>query len=328
MAPIERASNSLGNIFGGGLTAIFQDLEIARRYGIAWYSIACFDTLSLLSVEREYIWTSKWTVAKVLFLVKHVLEPLRRWGVLSLLTLMQILEAVPISRGACLQLYWIGTATGIFTSFLVALAAAHLTLTISAASHLHSINMPPFVAQALKLEGCGTLGHAQLKMSRYLTIWGTFFFVDAVVLGLTLYKSVQVSRRVGNVPIVRALWRDGLVYYLVITLVHLVSVVLILQQARPRLKALNNPASLALMSLMASRLVLSLRSRTSRTSVSPAQGSPGRARVSVRVNTASAKSQEIELGTRSESSGPTLDGSESEATNTGAAMPKLAEDVS
>lgn len=162
--------------------------------------------------------------------------------------------------------------------------------------------------------------------------WGTFFFVDAVVLGLTLYKSVQVSRRVGNVPIVRALWRDGLVYYLVITLVHLVSVVLILrecdtyhssprqltfteicslvnltsEQARPRLKALNNPASLALMSLMASRLVLSLRSRTSRTSVSPAQGSPGRARVSVRVNTASAKSQEIELGTRSESSGPTV----------------------
>lgn len=53
MAPIERASNSLGNIFGGGLTAIFQDLEIARRYGIAWYSIACFDTVSATALRTN-----------------------------------------------------------------------------------------------------------------------------------------------------------------------------------------------------------------------------------------------------------------------------------
>ncbi|GAA5975494.1 hypothetical protein JCM5350_002630 [Sporobolomyces pararoseus] len=193
-------TNSLGNLFGGGLFAISRDLELARRYGIMWFAIACFDTLALLPLERQYIWPAKWTLAKALFLIN-------RWFVLGLQVLMQILDAVPIPR---------------------------------------AINMPQFVAEALKLEGCGTLGHAQLKMAQYLTIWGTFFFIDAAVLALTLYRSIKITRQIGKVPIIRALWRHGALYYLITTIVHLVSVTLILQQVHPRLKALNAPASLVL----------------------------------------------------------------------------------
>lgn len=45
-------TNSLGNLFGGGLFAISRDLELARRYGIMWFAIACFDTVSL----SYFIW--------------------------------------------------------------------------------------------------------------------------------------------------------------------------------------------------------------------------------------------------------------------------------
>lgn len=54
--------------------------------------------------------------------------------------------------------------------------------------------------------------------------WATTFSVDAIILSLTIFRSVQIDRRAGTVPIVRALWRDGLVYYFLITLTHVVSV--------------------------------------------------------------------------------------------------------
>ncbi|GAA5903417.1 DUF6533 domain-containing protein [Sporobolomyces salmoneus] len=60
------------NLLDGGLVAIFKDVELARRYSIAWFAIACYDTLALLPLERTFIWSSKWSVAKVLFLLKRV----------------------------------------------------------------------------------------------------------------------------------------------------------------------------------------------------------------------------------------------------------------
>ncbi|GAA5880531.1 hypothetical protein JCM16303_005418 [Sporobolomyces ruberrimus] len=167
MAPTMPSGHLVGDLFAAGVRTIRRDLVLARRYSLFWFAIACFDTLSLLPLERTFVWPAKLTLAKILFLVN----------------------------------------------------------------------------------------------------WATTFAVDAIILSLTIFRSVQIDRRAGTVPIVRALWRDGLVYYFLITLTHVVSVGMAIQIGKPLLKALNTPASLVLTSLMASRLVLSLHVRAATASV-------------------------------------------------------------
>lgn len=63
--------------------------------------------------------------------------------------------------------------------------------------------------------------------------WATTFAVDAIILSLTIFRSVQIDHRAGTVPIVRALWRDGLVYYFLITLTHVVTVGMAIRESGP-----------------------------------------------------------------------------------------------
>ncbi|GAA6014198.1 hypothetical protein JCM11491_004135 [Sporobolomyces phaffii] len=286
------------DLFRGGLVAIRRDLELARRYSLAWFAIACFDTLSLLPLEREYVWTAQWSFAKALFL-------LNRWGVLGLQIMMQTLEHVTvppdpalISNGFPSNLRTEPTSSltgsaprgaqricyGVLALRVYALYDCSRTiLTVSAVSRhttgvpidetrpptdplffgarRPAVEMPHFIARGLNLTGCGTLGHAQLPMPLYLSVWGAFLLIDAVVFALTVHKSLEITRTFGPVPIVRALVHQGVGYYSVLTAVHFVSVAIILQTAHPRLRALNTSASLVVMSLMASRLVLSLLAR-------------------------------------------------------------------
>ncbi|GAA5823860.1 hypothetical protein JCM5353_006384 [Sporobolomyces roseus] len=145
---------------------------------------------------------------------------------------------------------------------LVALTICYVGLVVGSASQIQRVEMPPRIAELLELTGCGTLGHSRLNFAQALTIWGTFFVADAIILSLTVYQSIRITRQVGRIPIVQRLRQDGAIYYLIVTIVNAISLSILLQTTYPRLKALNNGASLVLTSLTASRLVLSLHSRT------------------------------------------------------------------
>lgn len=102
-------------------------------------------------------------------------------------------------------------------------------------------------------------GCVAAQTSRYYSAFyiGPLVF-DFIIFCLTLYRTIQVSR-VGENSLIKLLQRDGIVYYLVVFLVNLLNMAFDLQPDVP-ISAMNAPAATILTSIMASRIVLSLKS--------------------------------------------------------------------
>lgn len=106
------------------------------------------------------------------------------------------------------------------------------------------------------------------------------FVFDAITLALVAYRCLSVRRDLGvTLPILARIMRDGLLFYLVITVTHVVTLVLWLRKFHRlpflffrsaadgykvqtendfAIKSINVPASIVLPSLMCARLVISL----------------------------------------------------------------------
>lgn len=61
--------------------------------------------------------------------------------------------------------------------------------------------------------------------------WGTFFIADAIILSLTVYQSIRITRQVGRIPIVQRLRQDGAIYYLIVTIVNAISLSILLRES-------------------------------------------------------------------------------------------------
>lgn len=56
--------------------------------------------------------------------------------------------------------------------------------------------------------------------------WASALAFDSVILGLTLYAILVVNRRAKHLPILTQIWRDGILFYIVITAANLANVAL------------------------------------------------------------------------------------------------------
>jgi len=56
--------------------------------------------------------------------------------------------------------------------------------------------------------------------------WASALIFDSIILGLTLYAILVVNRRAKHLPILTQIWRDGILFYIVITAANLANVAL------------------------------------------------------------------------------------------------------
>ncbi|GAA5831615.1 hypothetical protein JCM5353_000424 [Sporobolomyces roseus] len=82
---------------------------------------------------------------------------------------------------------------------------AQMCLLIGPATQLHPVNTPVAIAKLLNLPGCLTKASGALSSGQVTIFWVTMLVFDSIILGLTLYKSVTVTRAAGRIPIIQKL---------------------------------------------------------------------------------------------------------------------------
>ncbi|GAA5958644.1 hypothetical protein JCM3765_006706 [Sporobolomyces pararoseus] len=251
------------------------------QYLIVWTALFVWDTLSTFRLEYRLLWKRDWTLLKACFM-------LNRYGVLLLELASAVLILTPISQATCRMIYWIQPLTIVFTIIicqsimairiyaiyerekrigylLVCIVAIEAIGVIAAATRIAPLDLVPIIAKTLELEGCLVVARTD-HSGKIVFILAIFpFTFDTVILLLAAYRSIVVYRQFKiAIPLLKIVVRDGLLYYLAITATHIVTVYLWYQNDLTT-KSFNVPCSIVLPSLMCSRLILSLLSRSEST---------------------------------------------------------------
>jgi len=87
--------------------------------------------------------------------------------------------------------------------------------------------------------------------------------INHSVLSLTAWKTIEYWRKEFKTPLVRLIWRDGLVYFAVIFSMNLANVI-IFSEVQRSLRPINLKPTDMLTVIMSCRLILNLRSMSSR----------------------------------------------------------------
>ncbi|GAA6059915.1 hypothetical protein JCM10212_005298 [Sporobolomyces blumeae] len=263
---------------GIDLAKLGDTFVLSRRYTLVWYAILCYDTLATLPDERRFMWrNTKWTPMRALFF-------LNRSGAIVLLGLMLVISQRTISTALCSRISWFGTLGATYITLvcaciaavrvyglygrtktilvvLVVMVAAQLALWIGAATQLVLVTVPPILKGLLEdigFRGCGVVATSSFSL---IPSWMSIVAFDSIILLLIFFRSVQVTKVAGKLPIVEKLRRDGFVYFGIITSSNIVCGVLTVQSADTTLRPLQVSASLTLTSLMSARIILSLFKR-------------------------------------------------------------------
>ncbi|GAA6058990.1 hypothetical protein JCM10212_001700 [Sporobolomyces blumeae] len=244
----------------------------SSQYLIVWTGILVWDTLATLPAEVDKIWRARTTLLKVLFLAN-------RYGTLALTILSTITTLSPAAQHACSHIYWAQTVSLIYVILRIVLYTmsfvliAETGLGSAAFSQVQRKLFSP-LGQSLAVlnTGSGNLRSPlpaastgrcpqPRRMLHHDKVSALIpFAVDIVILVLTCWRSISVTRRIGTpVPILKRIAFDGIRFYLAITATHIVSVIMFFQHDLS-LNSVNLPCSVTITSLSASRLVLALHS--------------------------------------------------------------------
>ncbi|GAA5829357.1 hypothetical protein JCM5353_004051 [Sporobolomyces roseus] len=258
------------------LAQLKQDLQSALRYLIVWLAILLFDYCATLPQEIKYIWPSKWSPLKVLFLL------LRYWTIIDqIVSTVLILGTVHIPSDVCAYMYKFETWGGLLVIFLSSLILSlrvvsiceksykvaavlsvllviELAWMIGSQTQLVALKLPTFIADTIGWHGCLAVGDVGFRDSIASSFWAAPLLFDTVILGITLHKIITMQRHAGGkIPILQRVLKSNVLYFAALATTNLVSVALS-AQSRASIKSFNSPASLALTGIMTCRLVLVL----------------------------------------------------------------------
>ncbi|GAA5958568.1 hypothetical protein JCM3765_006676 [Sporobolomyces pararoseus] len=250
------------------------DLKASLMYVVAWMAIVVFDYLATLPLEIRYIWPSKLSPLKIIFLA------LRYWTIINqIVSTTLIMANIPpsmcnrayrfetagavilMSLSSCilgLRVYSIFERSLKIGCFLGAFLVVEAAWMIFTSTLLGPLVLPPFVSDFLGFHGCIAVGGAGLKTYVSSAFWAAPLLFDATILTLTLYKITSTERHAGGkVPILQRILKSSILYFVPIACMHLVTTAMA-AFTRATLKSFNPPASLAFTGIAATRLVLSL----------------------------------------------------------------------
>ncbi|GAA5992421.1 hypothetical protein JCM5350_000975 [Sporobolomyces pararoseus] len=246
-----------------------------KRFIVAWLAVVWFDTFATLPDEK-LLWNSRWSLLKVTFLLNRWLSPCAQ-------SLWAALVFAIIPTDVCSNIFWLQPASitlvmvlsGVLmairvyalysTKKVLALLAAMVTLEIAAmsaaASQFKPLKLPPNFGLAVDLQGCIATGEKINKGhggGLVALFWAAPLLFDTAILILTLYNILVVNKRARRLPVLSHILRDGLTFFICISVANLINVALFAEKDIV-LQNFFNPTSIALASIMSSRLVTSLR---------------------------------------------------------------------
>ncbi|GAA6010566.1 hypothetical protein JCM11491_002974 [Sporobolomyces phaffii] len=250
------------------------DLKASLLYVVAWMAIVVFDYCATLPLEIRYIWPSKLTPLKIIFL------SLRYWTIINqVVSTTLIMSNIPSHvcnnayRFECagavilmalsssilgLRVYSIFERSLRIGCFLGAFIVIEICWMSFTATLLGPLALPVFVSDFLGFHGCIAVGGAGLKTYVSSAFWAAPLLFDSTILALTLYKITSTERHAGGkVPILQRILKSSILYFVPIACMHLVTTAMA-AFTRATLKSFNPPGSLAFTGIAATRLVLSL----------------------------------------------------------------------
>ncbi|KAL4253687.1 hypothetical protein ABKN59_003728 [Abortiporus biennis] len=254
-----------------------EHLMAAKMFSLASCVMLFYDIVLTFGDEVERIWKQRFTGATILWFLNRYLSPLgyiviivsfhSRWPVsvcnryVLYPEILKIFTAFTIGVIFILRLYAIYSRNRIILITFTILLFAELAVKIYAFTDGVRLDLPP------EFDGCILTGR-DADGKRIVYTWVAELIFDTSVFFATLYRTVSLYRSSELGPssnLIRVIMRDGVVYFGVIFVSNLVTV-LIFVAAPPDLKVVNASFSTLVTSLMVSRLMLNLRREAMRRS--------------------------------------------------------------
>ncbi|GAA5827355.1 hypothetical protein JCM5353_007554 [Sporobolomyces roseus] len=268
-----------------------------------WMGLFMWDFIASFPQESRYVWKSKWTPLKTFWLLNRYTTMIAAitYGVLILgkfpqgefpnshyssspyiVNIDDLTSAFP--SGLCSKIYWLQPVLGTLTITFCAVIAAirvhaifnrdrrilFLLITSLFASLTVTIVMltqtdPLVTPQVAKVRFAGCMA-TQNDQKTFIISWIAPLCFDSLILFLVIFRSCSLRRKAGSSGSptgLRKIVNKHILYFAVIAIVNGLNVGFY-AFADPALKSINVPATIALTSIMSSRLVLSLYSDSSK----------------------------------------------------------------
>ncbi|KAF8993646.1 hypothetical protein BDQ17DRAFT_130354 [Cyathus striatus] len=224
-----------------------QDLMAAKMFSLAACVMLFYDIAITFGDEVERVWMRKFNFVTILWFMNRYLSPL---GYIIVIVsfhdpwpksvcdryvlfpeALKIITSFTIGVVFILRIYAIYFRNKIIAGFACVLLATELGVKIWAFTDGTSLVLPP------QLVGCILVGRTPLRFS---FTWIAELVFDSVMFILTLWRTIiQNHIRRGNaMSLLTLVIRDGVVYFAVIFVANLVTVLMFLL-ASPDIKAIN-----------------------------------------------------------------------------------------
>ncbi|GAA6021552.1 hypothetical protein JCM10207_005065 [Rhodosporidiobolus poonsookiae] len=257
--------------------------ELAQLAGIlpaftiftcVWLGIYIWDTMATFPLEYRCVLRAKMSAVKAAYLVNRywtlillALEVVVLTGAFtpdtcSTLAFVrpvgQIVTVVACSAILAIRLWALWDRNRVIFASMLLLISAQLGVMLGIVTQGHALILPPEIADAMDFRGC-----LFVQKDGYGVAWATTLFFETIALSLLVYRIVVLRHRNGHSPILCILLRHGVGYFAVVFVSGLVNLIFFALAddsvgPSPPYQAFNVPATIAIMSLMSSRLVLDL----------------------------------------------------------------------
>ncbi|KAG8960142.1 hypothetical protein FRC03_007007 [Tulasnella sp. 419] len=253
-------------------SAALINLTTSRYMSVAGYCVLLYDHVTTFSDEVELIWMKPINTVSILFLLNRYGAPL----VLAVDVYDKGGMAKILSGQFCASWFWIESYMQImFHAMIHAIVALRVRAIWGLKPFINWILGISFVFYLSVTVTLTALGNAPLTARFYFNelfhlcyvdkltewfywVWVPSLLFEAVLFTLTIVKAIQYRRRNTLLPVTRILYRDGIIYFVVIALCTCFNI--IAWSALPStLVTLAKYFGFAIISTMGSKLVLNLR---------------------------------------------------------------------
>jgi len=256
-----------------------QIMRLVTTFDVAASTIFLWDYILTFSMEVDLVWKSEWNFMKGLYLLQRYFPFIDTiWLVLYHQT------GVDLTKTACQKVYYASAVISV-----VGLAASEMVLTLRTwavwkRDKRLSIILPvvyllfwgpAFVILGIFLKSMtfgdppypGFKGCLLTHANKYLALlWLLLIVWDTLMLVLILVPAVLAYRCGGNSALIKAVYRDGVVYYLYLFVLSFVNVVVVTTHPTQYQHLLTSMERL-LHSILTSRVLLHIRVRAGENSV-------------------------------------------------------------
>ncbi|KAI5119662.1 hypothetical protein M0805_007753 [Coniferiporia weirii] len=233
-----------------------KHLQGDKYYALCSFVMLTYDIFLTLDREVEKVWKKKFSGLSVLWFCNRwvfflaVIPTIFSFQDPAFVGARIVIGSIFILRTYCIYNRSLKVA-GVIALFLIVEVVVKLFTTIVWGQ---AVTLPPgFVACVLSV--------SPENAGKFIIYWVTELCTDAVVLGLTIYRSYTAFRTSGgfsHTHIWRVIIKDGIIYFLVMFGANLTTVLMYLTAAQD-IKASNADFGVMINSLMTARLILNLK---------------------------------------------------------------------